>query len=214
MNYTRSQTIYLIFSSCGPERNACLAASQSTDLYIQETRAHRERCVWRNKRSRRNGCADAVSEPGVQWACRSSKCRGPCLHCKGQRASGRFPPGPYRPGFRRAVLWQSSGWGRAAGARLRVMRPTATLEGSTELTRPRSMPRSCLLVRRVVLEASGSTGRLSIAPMTSEAIFRRPPQGGSLGEALPKTGTHSRLHTMQMHLDAVLSVAPGPGICI
>ena len=113
--------------------------------------------------------ADAVSEPGVQWACRSSRCSAPCT------AGASEPVG----GFLRGLTGLDSvaqffgrvrdgRWGRAAGARLRVMQPT--LEGSTELTRPRS----CLLVRRVVLEASGGTGRLGIAPMTSEAIFRRP----------------------------------------
>ena len=90
---------------------------------------------------------------GFQWACRSSKCRGPCpCTARASEPAGgsiRGLTGLDSVGVAQFFgNWQSSGWGRAAGARLRAMRPP---EGSTELTRPRS----CLLVRQVVLEASG-----------------------------------------------------------
>ena len=79
------------------------------------------------------------------------------LHCKGQRASGRFHPGPYRPGFRRrrAVLWQLAELGMGSGGRRASQSDAAHPGGFYGTDAPEEYPRSCLLVRRVVLEASG-----------------------------------------------------------
>ena len=109
------------------------------------------------------------------------------LHCKGQRASGRFHPGPYRPGFRRrrAVLWQLAELGMGSGGRRASQSDAAHPGGFYGTDAPEELsfgtPGGPGGQRRY-------TGRLRIVPMTSEAIFRRLPMGGSLGEALRKEG--------------------------
>ena len=142
-----------------------------------------------------SAAALALQGPASQFAFPNRGSNGPAAvpsaaapALQGPASQREVPSGAlaYRPGFRRrrAVLWQLAELGMGSGGR-RASQSDAAPGWFYGTDAPEELsfgtPGGPGGQRRY-------TGRLRIVPMTSEAIFRRLPMEGSLGEALRKEG--------------------------